>query len=186
MDNQPNLPPAAPAATKPNAVVAFLQKKRTWPTWAIIAALVVVFGLGRIGTGSGVTSTVTTTANVSTTAGAHGTTSGKTTTTTPPTATPAPKNTTIATYSGTTSKNTPNFHVNADQWTISWSCQGGQYGGNLTVSVYQSDGTSIDPVAVNVVCNGAMHDSTIERGSGDFYLTIDADVSWTITIQATQ
>jgi hypothetical protein len=179
MGNQPNLTPA-PGASKPNAIVAFLQAKRTWPTWAIIASLFVVFGLGHVTAGSSSNAPTTPTSTVSTTAGAHGTT------TTKPTATPAPKTTTIATYSGSGNKNTPNFHVNADQWTISWSCQGGQYGGNLIVSLYQSDGTPLDE-PVNVICNGSMHDSTIERGSGDFYLEIISDnISWQISIQATQ
>jgi hypothetical protein len=180
MENQPQFTPVQ-GSSKPNAIVAFMQAKRTWPTWAIIVALFVVFGLGHVSAGSSNNDTSTTSAvTTSTTAAAHGAT-----TMTKPTATPAPKTTTIASYSGNGNKNTPNFHVNADQWTISWSCQGGQYGGNLIVDVYQSDGTYVDG-AVNVICNGAMHDTTLERGSGDFYLVVNADVSWTVTIQATQ
>jgi hypothetical protein len=173
-----------PAPEKKNQIITFLQAKRALPTWALILGLLLACGVGHAFAGAADSSAPTT---VTTTAAHAGTGGTHTTTAKPPTATPAPKLTTIASYSGSGPKNTANFHVNADQWQIVWTCQPGSFGsGNFIVMVYGADGTPTDPGAVNEICSSSMHDTTIERGSGDFYLSVNADVPWTIQIQAVQ
>jgi hypothetical protein len=187
MENQNNSTPA-PQSGKPNAFVAFLQVKRSLPTWVIIVGILLACGLGHAASGSANASGTTTTVTTGNNSAVHTSTSSSTPAKPAPTATPkpAPKLTTIVSYSGTTQKNTANFHVSADQWQLVWACQGGQYGGNFSVEIDNADGSSFDPLAVNQVCDGNQHDTTIERGSGDFFLKVDADVSWQIQIQATQ
>ncbi len=190
MDNQYNpTPTPAPTSGKKNPFTAFLQAKRALPTWALILGILLACSVGYgLAGSSSAAGTTTTNAAQAGTGGTHTTTTAKppTATAKPPTATPAPKLTTIASFSGTSQKNTQTFHVSANQWTLVWTCQGGEFGGNFSVEVDNADGSIFDPLAANVVCNGTMHDTTIERGSGDFYLKVDADVSWTIQIQAVQ
>ena len=113
------------------------------------------------------------------------TTQGKPSATQAPTATAtiAPM-TTIATFTGNNNKNTPNFHVDASEWVLSWSCTGPDSGAYFSVNVLHADGTVQDAVLGNVNCVGTMHDSTIERGAGDFYLTVIAGSQWSIIITA--
>ena len=171
-------------APKSNAVMAFLQVKRTIPTWVIILGIVLAIGLGHATDGS---ASAANTANNTTTGPTTQTTTSSPTKTAPkPTATSVPKLTTIVSYSGSGQKNTANFHVNASQWQISWACQPGSFGGNFSVEVDNADGSTFDPLAVNEICDSSKHDITIERGSGDFFLKIDADTPWQIQIQAIQ
>lgn len=184
MDNQYNpTPTPAPTAGKKNQFTAFLQAKRALPTWALILGILLACSVGYgLAGSSSAAGTTTTNAAQAGTGSTHTTTTAK-----PPTATPAPKLTTIASYSGTGPKNTANFHVNADQWQIVWTCQPSNPYGVFDVSVYQPDGTAIDPLAISETCASTHNDTTIERGSGDFYLQINsANVSWTIQIQAVQ
>ncbi len=178
----PQTPPQMPPPAQPNAVVTFLQSKRAFPTWALIVAILLACSLGYASHG-GATATDTSTATASTTTSSS--TNAAPTATKPPAATATPaKPVIITSFSGTGAQNTVNFHVNASQWTLLWQCQGGQYGGNLAVEVDNADGSTLDYGAVNEICNGSMSGSTIERASGDFYLSVNADIAWQIQIQA--
>ena len=180
--NPNNMPTQQVPAPKSNAVMTFLQGKRTMPTWVIILGIILALGLGHATGGSASAADTSTTGPTTQT-----TTTSPTKPTANPTATAAPKLTTIVSYSGSGQKNTPNFHVKADQWQISWACQPGSLGtGNLMVEVDNADGTPFDIVAINEICDASKHDVTIERGSGDFFLKVDADVPWQIQIQAVQ
>jgi hypothetical protein len=103
-----------------------------------------------------------------------------------PTATHTPKWTTIQTYSGNGSKKTGTFSV-PDDWRIVWSCDpssfyGGQY--NVIVGVDNSDGSFLDPAAVNTICKtGNTGDNTEEHQGGNVYLDINSEGSWTVKVQ---
>src|SRR5579859_1191525 len=103
------------------------------------------------------------------------------------TATHTPKWTTIQSFSGNGAKKTATFNV-PDDWRIVWSCDpssfyGSQY--NVIVDVYNSDGSYLDPAAVNTICKtGNTGDNTEEHQGGDVYLDINSEGSWKIEIQA--
>jgi hypothetical protein len=100
--------------------------------------------------------------------------------------TTALKWTTTQTFSGNGTKKTAIFTVPSD-WKILWKCDpsssfGGQY--NVIVGVTGSDGSPIDPAAINTICKaGNTGDSTEEHQSGQVYLDIESEGSWSITIQ---
>ncbi|KKG10463.1 hypothetical protein [Methanosarcina sp. 2.H.A.1B.4] len=88
----------------------------------------------------------------------------------------------IATWSGSSIKDTETFHVDSNEWKISWNTEPGQYGAmNFQIYVYGSDGT-LKGVAANVI--GSNSDSTIMRGSGDYYLSINTAQPYEITIES--
>jgi hypothetical protein len=106
----------------------------------------------------------------------------------PPTPTPthALKWVTTQTFSGNGTKKTSYFTVPND-WKLIWKCDpasfyGGQY--NVIVGVIGSDGTPIDPTAVNTLCKtGNTGDSTEEHQGGKIYLDVTSEGSWTIQVQ---
>lgn len=77
-----------------------------------------------------------------------------------------------------------------NDWKLSWTCDpssfyGGSY--NLIVGVMGSDGSYIDPAAVNTMCkSGNTSDSTEEHQGGSIYLDVNSEGKWTITVQAIQ
>jgi len=94
--------------------------------------------------------------------------------------------TTTQSFSGNGSKKTQIFTVPND-WKIVWKCDpsssfGGQY--NVIVGITASDGSSIDPAAINTICKaGNTGDSTEEHQGGQVYLDIESEGAWSITIQ---
>jgi hypothetical protein len=94
--------------------------------------------------------------------------------------------TTVQSFSGNGTKKTAYFTVPND-WKLVWKCNpasfyGGSY--NMIVSVTGSDGTPIDPTAVNTICKaGNTGDSTDEHQGGQIYLDITSEGSWTIQVQ---
>lgn len=98
-----------------------------------------------------------------------------------PTVTSTPSSSVIASWTGSTNKNTETFHVPSGEWKISWVTNPGQSGAmNFIITVYNADGSYKD-LAANVI--GASTDSTIERGAGDYYLTINTAQPYTITVE---
>ena len=94
--------------------------------------------------------------------------------------------TTTHTFQGNGTKKTAIFTVGND-WKIIWMCTpsssfGGSY--NLIVSVIGSDGSPIDPAAVNTICkSGNTHDMTEEHQGGSIYLDIGSEGAWTVQVQ---
>ena len=90
----------------------------------------------------------------------------------------------LARWEGQATKDTETFHVSTEEWRISWDTQPGQYGSmNFQIYVYKADGTPHGTfVAANVI--GADQDSTIMRGSGAYYLTINMGQPYTVTVEA--
>jgi len=94
--------------------------------------------------------------------------------------------TTTHTFNGNGTKKTEIFTV-GDDWKIIWTCNpssfyGGQY--NIIVMVTGSDGSIVDPTAVNTICKaGNVGDMTEEHQGGSVYLDIESEGAWNITIQ---
>ena len=103
-----------------------------------------------------------------------------------PTPTHTPKWVTTQTFSGNGTKKTGFFTV-PDNWKLIWKCDpassyGGEY--NVIVSVDGSDGSFIDPTAVNTICKtGNIGDSTDEHQGGQIYLDVSSEGAWTIQVQ---
>jgi hypothetical protein len=110
------------------------------------------------------------------------TTAPDTTLDTTPVATTPPAPVTALTFSGSGIKQSGDFTVNADQWTIAYSynCSAAGGTGNFAVTVYNSDGTYYDG-AVNELSSGATS-STVEHGAGTYYLSVDSECSWSINV----
>jgi hypothetical protein len=94
--------------------------------------------------------------------------------------------TTTHTFTGNGTKKTAIFTA-PDDWKIVWKCDpttfyGGSY--NLIVSVTGSDGSPIDPAAINTICKaGNTRDMTEEHQGGQVYLDITSEGAWTIQVQ---
>ena len=75
-------------------------------------------------------------------------------------------------------------NVNEQEWKISWSTRPGDYGEmNFQILVYNADGTPYlqNFVVANVI--GADTDSSVMRGSGRYYLTINSAQPYEITVE---
>ncbi len=102
----------------------------------------------------------------------------------PATPTHALKWTTVQKFSGNGAKKTAIFTV-PDDWKILWSCVGGDYGGYLGVTVYDSNAAYVDG-AVNSTCkagNTATTGETEEHQSGSIYLDINGVGDWSLQVQ---
>lgn len=87
----------------------------------------------------------------------------------------------IASWEGESTKNTETFTVPSDEWKISWDTQSGKYCDmNFQIYVYDKNG-AMKGVAANVI--GTNNDSTIMRGSGDYYLMINTAQPYKITVE---
>jgi hypothetical protein len=101
-----------------------------------------------------------------------------------------PKWTTVQTITGNGSKKTAVFTAPND-WKILYSCTyqniGGVTGdGVLTVSVYGSDGSIIDPAAINATCKNGVAKTTgetEEHQGGQVYLDVNGTGDWTLIVQ---
>lgn len=94
------------------------------------------------------------------------------------------KNRVIAQWSGKSIKSTETFNVTTHEWKISWDTRPGDYiDMNFQILVYNADGTPYwqQFVAANVI--GADTDSSVMRGSGRYYLTINSAQSYEITVE---
>ena len=98
--------------------------------------------------------------------------------------TPKPKQTAwykVAQWQGKGIKNTETFNISSKEWRISWETKAGEYGEmNFQIYVYKSDGDLVS-VAANVI--GYDKDSTIIRGKGIHYLTINTAQPYTVLIE---
>jgi hypothetical protein len=172
---QPSMPQFTPPTQQP-------KKPKRWP-W--IVALVVVFFIG-IAIGSATHSGSSTPATTTVTQSGGGTQSQPAPTTKP--AAPA-KWTTTQTFTGSGAKKTATFAVGND-WKILYTCSGMNVSGytsdaNLIVGVYNSDGSIVDPAAINTICKAGKttSDNTEEHQGGNVYLDVNAEGDWTITVQ---
>ena len=88
----------------------------------------------------------------------------------------------IVEWEGEAIKNTETFKIPSNEWKISWDTNPGDMGDmNFQIYIYNSAGSLVG-VAANVV--GANKDSSIMRGAGDYYLTINTAQPYTIIVEA--
>lgn len=86
--------------------------------------------------------------------------------------------------SGTGIKQSANFTITHDQWTINYhyDCSGFGGQGNFIVDVSRSDGTSaFGADGVNELGSGGTS-STVQHGSGTFYLSVNSECAWSIQV----
>ena len=87
----------------------------------------------------------------------------------------------VINFEGNGIKNTETFHISSDEWKIYWDTKPGQYGNmNFQIFVYNSNGALVS-VAANVI--GEDSDSSIMRGSGDYYLTINTGQPYEVIVE---
>ena len=93
---------------------------------------------------------------------------------------------TTHTYTGSGIKKTESFTVGND-WKLQWSCDPTSFGGssyNVIIGVNGSDGSTVDPAAINDMCkSGNTSGETEERTGGSIYLDVNSEGSWTINVQ---
>jgi len=88
----------------------------------------------------------------------------------------------IARWQGKSIKNTETFHIPTNEWRISWKTEPGEYGDmNFQIYVYDT-ANNFPQVAANVI--GYDMDSSIMRGVGDYYLTINSAQHYVIVVEA--
>ena len=76
----------------------------------------------------------------------------------------------VAWWDGRSTKSTETFHVDSDQWAIIWATKpDGGFPGNFIINVYE-EGNGFPQMVANVI--GDDNDSSVIRGSGDYYLEI--------------
>ena len=99
------------------------------------------------------------------------------------TATPTPEPYEVARWTGKATKNTETFSIPSSQWIIAWDTQPDPQLSdfNFQIYVFNEDG-SLFAVAANVI--GADNDSSVMRGAGDYYLTINTAQPYSIVIMA--
>jgi hypothetical protein len=175
------------------------KKSKTW-LWILIA-LFIGFGIGYSAHTSGSQSASVST--VATTQATSQPTLAPTQAPTQPAITPIPTQpaitptpthtpiwTTTHTYTGNGAKKTATFTV-PDDWKILYTCTYQKIDtvtadGALSVSVYGSDASIIDPAAVDVTCKNGVAKTkgeTEEHQSGTVYLDINGTGDWTIQVQ---
>ena len=89
---------------------------------------------------------------------------------------------TVKVFQGSSIKNTETFYISSREWRISWITRPGKYGDmNFQIYVYEDKQNSFPQVVANVI--GYSKDSSIMRGSGNYYLTINSAQEYTITIE---
>ena len=104
-----------------------------------------------------------------------------------PTPTGAPGNwTTVQTFSGYGSKQTPLFQV-PGAWKIVWACDPRSYAGgkySFQVSVYGPDQTPLDLLAIQTTCKaGNTGNETEEHTAGTVSLEVTSEAAWTLKVQ---
>jgi len=93
---------------------------------------------------------------------------------------------TVATFKGNGQKKTQTFTV-GKQWQIQWSCTpssfyGGQY--NVIVELRTTDDGGLGNPVVNTICKaGNTSGDSQEYDAGTYYLDINSEGAWSVTIQ---
>lgn len=89
---------------------------------------------------------------------------------------------TVLNQTGSGIKQTADFTVTADQWTIAYAYNCANFGssGNFTIEVDDADGSPSD-IAVNEL-RTKNSSSTVEHGAGRFYLSIDSECDWHVKV----
>lgn len=161
------------SSTRPVVRAAKRLGRNRW-FWVSLVVILLFIGLGTWYSGSrGVAAS-----HVATPASSHA----------QPTPTAVPTWQTVRTFNGSSTGNstqkTQKFAI-SNNWQISWACQGVNGVDDwLYIAIYNADGTLYNAGA-QVTCIAARQvvGSVQETKHGEFYLTVDANTAWTITVQ---
>lgn len=83
---------------------------------------------------------------------------------------------------GTGNQTTANFSVAANQWTIAYTydCTNAGGEGSFIVNVHSSDGTSSQQAVSELGATG--QNSATEHGSGTYYISVTSACAWHLTV----
>lgn len=86
------------------------------------------------------------------------------------------------TFHGNGNDLTENVDV-GDTWKLQWDCGVGTTSENVIIDVYNADGTLLDPVAINAICDtNNNRGETLEHQGGTIYLRVVSEGGWTVKI----
>lgn len=91
------------------------------------------------------------------------------------------------TYHGPGNLKTDPITITGSSWKMTWTCDPDSFDGlpwNFSVSLYHTDGTFLEPYAINEICSpGITSGSKVEYRGDTFYLEILAEGNWSLNIQ---
>lgn len=161
------------------------SRRGIWIAGVVVVVVIVIISIAAAGHGSPQPAASTTPAT------SQRSTQAANQPTSQPTQPPAQQTwTTTRTFTGNGAKKTAIFTAPGD-WKILYSCtyqniDGVTADGLLTVSVYGSDGSLVDPAAINATCKNGVAKTTgetEEHQGGQVYLDINGTGDWTVQVQ---
>lgn len=88
-------------------------------------------------------------------------------------------------FTGNGAQNTSTFTVSSP-WNITWSCDPSSFDSiqyNVIIDIHNADGSLAAPATINSLCNdGNTGGTTEEYQSGTFYLAVNSEAAWSITV----
>ncbi len=98
-----------------------------------------------------------------------------------PVVTPAPTWTKVASWAGSSTKNTENFTITGSEWRIVWTCTSAPSGGIFQIYTY---GKGQDLIGVAANSQGTDADTSYQHeGAGTYHLTINTTDKYTVLIE---
>lgn len=86
----------------------------------------------------------------------------------------------VVQFTGESIKETESFVIDEGEWRINWETTADAGAGIFTFDILKDEG---EFVTVGGLSQGAGSDTTNQRGSGDYYLSINTTQPYTITVQ---
>lgn len=87
----------------------------------------------------------------------------------------------VSQWQGKSIKDTETFNISSGEWRISWETRAGEFGDmNFQIFIHKSNGDLVT-LAANVI--GYDKDSTIMRGKGSYYLSINTAQPYSILVE---
>jgi hypothetical protein len=198
---------SAPPSPAPKAspVVANVSRKPRWlvPTGVGVVALLAGFGIGAASNSGSATNdsansgpaaatatvTVTSTPSVQPVPAVTVTKTATATVAVQPTQTtsapkPAqPANAKVLDVTGSGIKNTKDFTVASDEWTVAYAydCTAFGFQGNFMVDAESPDGSGLPNLLANELGMKGQS-STVGRGAGTYYLSVNSECNWHVVV----
>jgi len=99
----------------------------------------------------------------------------------PASSSPAGSSGTVATFSGSGIKNTPQFTV-SDTWELEYSYDCSDDGGSGNFIVDEDGGSDLNGAGVNELGAGGSSSTMVYGDAGTHYLSINSECSWTVKV----